>query len=254
MRIALTIYLLLSSFALSLGQEANQPKAVPSRRLVRRGEMYSPLQEIYLDLEGSTRNRGDMIAMRICSREPLPLAMFLSVVSPIGIGESIAKEGINGRAFFSRDRIMILRSPDCPVTYPPYVPLEFWGVPKGAALPPSVESAKLCQIRVEGVDSDQPVKSLQAYRASLSEILAKVRENPGTVAIVRGEYNVRPSVSMRRALREAEKFFGRSGLPRDRYFVRLKPSAYYDPEYNHEPEPKYPSVIAVRIAQDCGSE
>jgi hypothetical protein len=246
--------LLLSSPALLLGQETNQPKAIPSRRLVTRGEMYSPLQEIYLDLEGSAGNPGDMVVMRICSREPLPLAMFLSVVSPIGIGEGIAKEGLNGRVFFSPERIMILRSPDCPVTRPPYVPLEFWGVPKGAALPPSVESAKVCQVRVEGKDSDEPFKSLQAYRASLREILAKVRENPGAVAIVRGEYNVRPSTAMKRALGEAERFFGQSGLTRDKYFVRLKPSAYYDPEYNREPEPKYPSVVAVRIAQDCGGE
>ena len=251
---ALTICLLLSSSSLLLGQEANQPKAIPSRRLVTRGEMYGPLQEIYLDLKGSAGNPGDMVAMRICSREPLPVAMFLSVVSPIGIGESIAKYGLNGWAFFSRDRIVILRSSDCPVTRPPYVPLEFWGVPRGAAPPPSVESAKLCQVRVVGRDSVEPIKSLQTYRASLSEILAKVRENPGAVAIVRGEYNVRPSTSMKRALREAERFFGRSGLPRDRYFVRLKPSAYYDPEYNREPEPKFPSVVAVRIAQDCNGE
>ncbi len=251
MRLVLTVCFLLSIPVLLLGQESNQPKAIASRRLVTRGEMYSPLQEIYLDLEGSAGNPGDMIAMRICSREPLPLAMFLSVVSPIGRGESIAKEGLNGRVFFSRDRIMILRSTACPVTHPPYVPLEFWGVPRGAALPSFIESAKLCQVKVDGVDSDDPIISLQAYRASLREILAKVRANPEAVAIVRGEYNVRPSVSMRRALREAETFFGRSGLPRNRYYVRLKPSAYYDPEYNREPEPKYPDVVAVRIAQNC---
>jgi hypothetical protein len=254
MQFVLIVCFLLSIPILLSDQESSQPKAVASRRLVRRGEMYHPLQEIYLDLEGSAGNPGDMIAMRICSREPLPLAMFLAVVSPIGRGEMIAKEGLNGKVFFTRDRIIILRSPDCPVTHPPYVPLEFWGVPRGAALPPFVESAKLCQVRIEGVDSDEDVKNLRAYRASLKEILAKVRANPEAVAIVRGEYNVRPSASIRRALREAERFFGRSGLPQKRYFVRLKPSAYYDPEYNREPEPKYPTVVAVRIAPNCNGE
>lgn len=254
MRFALIVCFLFSAPVSLLGQEPSQPKAIASRRLVTRGEMYHPLQEIYLDLEASAGNPGDMIAMRICSREPLPLAMFLAVVSPIGRGESVAKDGLNGRVFFTRDRIMILRSPDCPVTHPPYVPLEFWGVPRGAALPPSVESAKLCQVRVEGVDSDEPIRSLQAYRASLREILAKVRANPEAVAIVRGEYNVRPSASMKRALREAERFFERSGLPGNKYYVRMKPSAYYDPDYDREPEPKYPSVVAVRIALNCSGE
>jgi hypothetical protein len=216
--------------------------------------MYSPLQEIYLDLEGSAGNPGDLIAMRICSREPLSLAMFLAVVNPIGIGERIAEEGINGRVFFSRDRIVILRSADCPVTRPPYVPLEFWGVPKGVALPPFVEAAKLCQVHIKGVDSDEDVRSPSAYKASLRGILAKVREHPEDVAIVLGEYNLRPGASMRRALREAERFFLRSGLPRNRYFVRLRPSAHYDPEYYRGPEPRYPSVVAVRIAQNCGNE
>jgi hypothetical protein len=254
MRFVLTVCFLLSIPIVLLGQESSQPKAIASRRLVTRDEMYSPLQEIYLDLESYAGNPGDMIAMRICSREPLPLAMFLAGVSPTGRGESIAKEGLNGRVFFPRDRIMILHSPDCPVTHPPYVPLEFWGVPRGATLPPSVESVKLCQVRVEGVDSDEPVSNLRAYRASLREILAKVLENPEAVAIVRGEYNVRPSASMRRALKEAERFFGRSGLPRNRYFVRLKPSAYNNPAYNPEPEPNYPTVVAVRIAQNCSVE
>ena len=235
-----------------LAQERGKPTAVPSRRLVTRGEMYSPLQEIYLDLEGSAGKPGDMIAMRICSFEPLPVAMFLAVVNPLGVGESIAKEGINGRVFLSRDRIMILRSPDCSVTHPPYVPLEFWGVPKGAALPSFVDSAKLCQVLLEGGPSVEPVKNQMAYRQSLKKVVAEARASSDAVVIVLGEYNIRPSSSMRRALREAKSFLKQRQFPQNRYFVRIKPSAYYDPEYNRGPEPKYPRAVAVRIAQDCG--
>jgi|SRR6267142_4832504 len=233
-------------------QEPRKPTAIPSRRLVTRGEMYSPLQEIYLDLEGSAGQPGDMIAMRICSTEPLSLAMFMAVVSPLGVGENIAKEGINGRVFFSRDRIMILRSPDCSVTHPPYVPLEFWGVPKGAALPSFVESARLCQVLFEGGPSDKPAKNQTAYRQSLKNVVAEARASPDAVVIVLGEYNVRPSSSMRRALREAKSFLKQSELPQSRYFVRIKPSAYYDPEYSREQEPRYPRAVALRITQDCG--
>jgi hypothetical protein len=253
MRTMLTICLLLSFSALLLGQEANQPKAIPSRRLVTRGEMYSPLQEIYLDLEGSASKPGDMIAMRICSREPLPLAMFLSVVSPVGIGERIARESINGRLFFSPDQIMILRSADCPVTHPPYVPLEFWGVPKGAALPPSVESVKLCQIKVESIGSEENLKTNLSFNEALRKLESGLRANPEAVGIIRGYYNNRPSRIMRHNIREAQRILGQSGLSRNRYFIRLIPSAGYDSSYP-EPEPKYPDISIVRIKRDCNVE
>ena len=105
MRSVFVVWFLLSMPVLA--QQTNKPTAAPSRRLVTRGETYSPLQEIYLDLEGSAGKPGDMMAMRICSGEPLPAAIFLAVVNPLGVGERIATEGINGRVFFSKDRIMI---------------------------------------------------------------------------------------------------------------------------------------------------
>lgn len=252
MRLLTSITLMLSLAAPLLAQSDSQPKAVPSRRLVTRGEMYHPLSEIYIDLEASAGKPGDMAAMRICSKEPLPVAMYVAVVNPVAIGWRLV-EGVNGTRSFPPDSVMILRSPDCQVTDPPYVPVEFWGVPKGAPLPPSVESAKLCQINVEGAGPDEPVKSLRAFRAALRGILAKVNENSEAVVIVKGEYNLRPTASMRRALREAKRFFARSRLPGDRYFVRLKPSAFYDPEYP-EPEARYPDVFAVQITKECGVE
>jgi hypothetical protein len=212
--------------------------------------MYSPLQEIYLDLEASAGKPGDMIAMRICSGEPLSVAMFLAVVNPLGVGESIAKEGINGRVFFPQDRITILRSQDCSITDPPFVPLEFWGVPKGAALPPFVEAVKLCQVLLDG-PANEHVKTQKAYRHALKKVVALAQASADAVVIVLGEYNVTQSSSMRRALREAKSFLKQSGLPQTRYFVRLKPSAYYDPAYSVDREPKYPNVVVVRIAQGC---
>ena len=99
--------------------------------------------------------------------------MFLAVENPISDGERIAKEGFNGRVFFSQDQIMILRSPDCSVTNPPYVPLEFWGVPKGAALPRFVESTKLCQVFFEARPLDELAKNRMAFRQSLKKVVAE---------------------------------------------------------------------------------
>lgn len=250
MRLIILTGFILSAVVISSAQEHNPLKPIPSRRLVTRGEMYHSLQEIFIDLKVSAGNKGDMAAMRICSRDPLPVAIFTAVVNPLSVGERLTHDEGSGLSF-SKDRVMLLRSPDCPITDPPYVPLEFWGVPQGAALPEHAEAAKLCQVRVEGFGYQDSLKSLGAYRKALGVLSKRLKENPDAVAVIGGAYNTRPSASMRRALKYAEQFLGRSGLPHGRYFVRLKPSATYDPEYNPEPEPKYPNVLSLSLAEDC---
>lgn len=251
MRLICATILLIGATVLAFAQEAQRLESIPSRRLVRRGDMYHPLSEIYIDIEGSARNPGDMVAMRICSKEPLSVALFTSVVSPLGIGQNFVR-GVNGRLSFPADHVLILRSPDCPVTHAPYVPVEFWGVPKGAALPHSVESIKLCQVKIEAAGADETVKNLRGYRAALRALVARLRANPELVAVIRGEYYLRPSASIKRALKESERFLEQSGLPRERFFLRLKPSAYYDPAYP-KAEPKFPDIIAVQITQGCSN-
>lgn len=242
--------LLIGASVSALTQEAQRPVAVPSRRLVTRGELHHPLSEIHLDIEESAGKPEDVVAMRICSDEPLPVALFISVVNPAWIGQSFVEGSITGRLFFAPERVLILRSADCPVDDPPHVPVEFWGVPKGAALPPSVESIKLCQAKLEVVASSETVKSSRAYRAALNALAVKLSANPELIGVIRGEYNFRPSGSLKRALKESERFLDRTGVSRQRFFVRLKLSANYNPEYP-KPEPKFPDIFAVRIAQAC---
>jgi hypothetical protein len=250
--IVLTI-IFLSLMATALAQGISQPKAIPSRRLTVWGEMSHLLSEIYLDLEASAGKPGDMAAMRICTKDPLPVALFTAVVSPLGIGEDLAS-GVNSRIAYSAERVMILRSPDCPVTHPLYVPVEFWGIPQGAALPPAVESVKLCQIRVSGSSwIDVTTRTVQKFRAALREILAEWREDSSGIIVVYGDYDVRPGSSMRSAIREAKAFFRRNGLPRNKYFARLKPSSFYEQD-NPRPEPKFPNLVRVRVAKDCEAD
>lgn len=246
--IILTTLFLLA--AVAVAQQNAPPKAVPLRRLVTRGEMLGPLSEIYLDLEASAGMPGDMVALRICSPDPLPVAIILAVVSPVGIGTDLAS-GVNNRIAYSEDRVFILRSPDCPVTHPPYVPVEFWGVPRGAALPPAIEAVKLCQIKVSGTtwfDTTGRKRNPRPYRTSLNELLVKLREDSEGIAVIHGRYDTRPSPSLKRSLKEAESFFRESGVPGNRFFVRLKPTVLYGRE------PKYPDLYVVHIATNCNAE
>jgi hypothetical protein len=51
-------------------------------------------------------------------------------------------------------------------------------------------------------------------------------------------------------MKESERFLEQAGVPRQRFFVRLKPSASYDPGYPR-PEPKFPVIFAVQITEAC---
>lgn len=101
MRSIIFISLALITVVAAFGQSSVQPQAVPSRRLVMRGDMYSPLSEIYLDLEASAGKTGDSVAMRICSTDPLPAAIIEAVVDPVGIGAELTSGTISGLKYSS---------------------------------------------------------------------------------------------------------------------------------------------------------
>ena len=251
MRLFVTISCVLIFIVTAIGQDNVQPKAIASRRLVTRGDMYSPLSEIYLDLAASAGKPGDMVALRICSPDPLPVAIVEAVVDPVSIGVDLAS-GAHAGLKYSNDHVFILRSPNCQITHPPYIPVEFWGVPRGAALPPASELAKLCQIKVSGTDWFDVTgrnRNARSYRAALNDLLLELRNDSEGIAVIYGQYNLRPSMSLKRSLRDAESFFKRSGVSRDRFFVRMKPWAYEGAA--SLPEQKFPNLVIVHIAKDC---
>jgi hypothetical protein len=251
MKVVASITLSLAIGAAVVCQVTPKPTAVPSRRLVTRGEMSGPLSEIYLDLAASAGKPRDRVALRICSSDPMPVALILAVVSPDGIATDLS-QGINGPIAYS-DRVFILRSPNCPVTHPPYVPVEFWGVPEGADMPSSVESLKPCQIKMSGTDwfdTTGRKRNAAIYRAALQELLATFREQNDGVVVVYGSYYVHPSLALRRSLKQTNAFFKQNHVPANRFYVRLKPSPFYDPAYPR-PEPRYPNMVIVHVAKDC---
>jgi hypothetical protein len=254
MRLFTTISFVLVFIVTAIGQDNVQPKAIPSRRLVTRGDMYSPLSEIYLDLAASAGKPGDMIALRICSPDPLPVAIVEAVVDPVSIGDDLASGAHEGLKY-SHDHVFILRSPTCQITHPPYIPVEFWGVPRGAGLPPASEVARLCQINVSRTnwfDVTGRNRNARSYRAALNDLLLKLRSDSEGIAVIYGEYNLRPSMSLKRSIKDAESFFKRSGMSRNRFFVRMKPWAYQGPAIL--PEQSFPNLVIVHIAKNCDDD
>src|SRR5438105_4472484 len=110
-----------------------QPRAELVRRFYRSGDFIAVAQEAALDLKSHASGPDDMVAIRICSRSPMPLALSKSGISPFYMLPYLEHYG------FTPDRISFLRSEDCLNDDHTITATEFWAVPKGATPPSSSE-------------------------------------------------------------------------------------------------------------------
>jgi hypothetical protein len=184
------------------------------------------------------------LAMRVCTKEPMVLALSIAAMNPFKVAK-----WMHDVYNYPSERVVFLRSEDCLGSNPRVAATELWAVPTGAALPASVESIKSSQAHLETVGTkDLSPEGTHSYRAAAQELTAKLNAKPGAVGVVLGYYYKRPSPIMERRLREVCRLLEQNGLPQDRYFVRL---AEWTGEYGHDdPEPQYPSLLIVEVARD----
>jgi hypothetical protein len=226
---------------------APQERAQPAAKLVHRYEQacgYSCLQELAISLGGVQATKpDDTIAVRFCSKESLPIALTTAAAAPeylISI--------LTGSYGYTPERILFLRSVDCPGTDSKVTATEFWVIPKGASLPPSVESIKSNQAQVETISMEaQPVEDARNFKAALNEFTEKLRARPRAFGVVLGYYYRRPTTAIKQRLATVRISLKQSGLSQDRYHARLMPwtgERSLDPP---QPEPAYPSFIVVDV-------
>jgi hypothetical protein len=228
---------------LSLGQESKQPEAKLVRSPFAGGDIVHVIQEAALDLREYASGADDMVAIRVCSKEPLPVALSISAASPFIILEYLEHYG------FSRERVLLMRSESCLGENQTIAVTEFWAIPKGAAPPPSVESIKSSQARLEVVRTEDTIKSANGYRAALRQFIAKLRAKPEATGLVVGSYNENPNPTLEKNLGVARRVLEQSGLSEDRYFVRLTPPTSVRSDEPAKSEPKYPNLFVVKVAK-----
>jgi hypothetical protein len=245
--LALTLVLLLSFSASLPGQSTAKEEAERIRRYERMGSGGDAIMEANSDLMHFAGRPDDRVAVRVCSKGPMPLALSIAATDPFLVAK-LLKEGYS----YSPDRILFLRSEDCLGSDPKIAATELWAIPKGATLPASVESVRSNQVRLEsiGVTENTPVRGARNYRAAVQELITKLRARPQAVGLVLGYYYRRPSLLMQRRLRKVRRLLEQSGLSQDRYFVRLAP---WNGEYGTDPpdpEPRYASVSIIEVTRD----
>ncbi len=207
------------------------------------GAAYNRVTEDVLTLSISvTAKDRARVAVRVCSKEPMPFALATAGADPFHIAELLT-----GGYGYTSERVIFLRSEDCLSKYPSRPAIELWTVPEGASLPPYVEALKSNQARLVSLGKRPANRGVRDYRSAVGEMIKTLRADPASRGVVFGYFLERPSPVLKRRLREVTKILKQSGLPSDRYLVR--PMGWNDEVSTYPPdlEPTYPTVFVVQV-------
>src|ERR1041385_2830626 len=231
-----------------LGASA-QSDSEHAARLFKRydlGAAYNRITEdmLTLSLSIGAKERA-RVAVRVCTKEPLPFALTTAGAYPFHIAEWLTR-GYG----YTAQQVIFLRSEDCLSAREPTRPAtEVWAIPEGAPLPPHVEALKSDEAKVVSLGERPANGGVRDYRSAVLKLIDSLRANPASKGVVFGYFLRRPSPPLERRLREVARMLERSGLPPDRYLVR--PLGWNDEvsTYPSDSEPRYPSVFIVEVAK-----
>ena len=234
--------LVLSFVILVHGQGATKGEARMVRDAFVGGDSLHAIQEVALDLKAHATGAGDRVAVRVCSKEKLSVALLTATASPFVLREYLEHHGIEAQ------RVLFLRSEDCLARDTSTAVTEFWLVPKGAEPPASVESIRADRAHVQVVRAADEVKTRKDYVDGLQELLSNVRNRPEAVAVVVGAYYERPSAVLVSNLRRARTVLLSGQGQASRVYVHtVRTSGIREGD---EREPNYPNLYVFTAEKD----
>ena len=224
-----------SAFGHAPSQVSDPPQAFQSRTLSWGcDDCAQDPSEAFIDLSASGP-RG-IAAFRICTGEPLPVALFMAREPWL-----LASTMLEWDPEFTADRILILRSSVCTRAVL-RAQIETWGVPPGAEAPPFEDGVRLSDLRVIDAWAKRP-RTEATYRLALAESAEAVRSSAASYLVVRG-YFWRDSAAMRANLARAQALIAEQ-CP-NRGYVRLMRSM--NDRWGSEPGRRtYPDIYIVHL-------
>jgi hypothetical protein len=205
-----------------------------------RGGSYNRIIEDVLTLTIEVKpEQRTKVAVRVCSKQPLPFALVNATPDPFHIAELL----VDGYAY-SPSQVVFVRSEDCLGKDPSAGVTEIWTLSHGASLPPHVEERKSSDVTRTALGKRPADRGVRDYRNAVDELIKNLRADPTATGVVIGYIVRRPSPMLQRRLREVRRVLERSGLPPDRYLVR---TMYWNDEGPNS-EPQYPSVFIIKGA------
>jgi hypothetical protein len=239
------LLLLVPAFAaLAQGDSEN------AARLFKRygqGAAYNRVTEDVLTLVLSvTAKERARIAVRVCSKEPLPFALATASADPFHVAELL----IGGYGYRS-EQVIFLRSEDCLSAEGPLrSATEIWTLADGGSLPSHVEALTSNEVKLVSLGKRPANRGVRDYKSAIGELIRKLRANPASKGVVFGYFLKRPGAVLQRRLREVTKMLEQSGLPPDRYLVGAMNWNDEVSTYPPDTEPRYPTVSIVEVATD----
>jgi hypothetical protein len=241
--VVLFLLLLLPAFGVFAQSDSEH-----AARLFKRydsGAGYNRVTEDVLTLSISvTGKERARVAVRVCSKEPMPFALATAGADPFHIAELLT-----GGYGYTPERVIFLRSEDCLSKYPSRIATEIWTITEGASLPPYVDVLKSNQARFVPLGKRPANRGVRDYRSAVGEMIKTLRADPASRGVVFGYFLERPSTMLQRRLREVRRILEQSGVPPDRYLVR--PIGWNDEVSTYPPdsEPVYPSLFVVEVVK-----
>lgn len=140
------------------------------------GAAYNRVTEDVLTLSISvTAKERARVAVRLCSKEPMPFALATAGADPFHIAELLT-----GGYGYTSERVIFLRSEDCLSKYPSRPATEIWTIPEGASVPPHVEALKSNQARLVSLGKRAANRGVRDYRRAVGEMIKTLRADPGS--------------------------------------------------------------------------
>jgi hypothetical protein len=240
-KVKVTLALLCLLKALSLGQGEQRPSAKLIRSPFSGGNFIDVVQEAASEIKANADGPEDMAAIRVCSAEPMPVALIIAAANPFAVAEYLEYYG------FTPERILFLRAENCPKVVKGIAVTEFWAIPKGAVPPLSVESVKASQARADVVKANGTINSAEAFNDALLKLSSKLRANRGTTGVIVGFYIGKPPHMLKMSMRKAARFLKKSNIKQQQYFSRLQRLTGPYAELPSNSQPKYPDLFVIEL-------
>ena len=222
---------------------AQQTSAVLFKRYERGGSVNKIIEDTFsLKIDVTPEDKA-IVAVRVCSKSPLPFALVTANADPFFITEQL----VNAYAY-APERLVYLRSEDCLGKEPSRGITELWTLSRGASFPPYIEKAAFTDAQRVALGKKPVFRGVRDYREAIADLIKELQVNPTARGLVVGyyEFNGRLNPLLRRRLQEVTKTFERSGLPQDRYLVHITHAN--DESWESQPKALYPEVYIIKKA------
>lgn len=179
-----------------------------------------------------------LLAIRICSKDPMPVALATASGRPFWVTSMLEKKG------FSKARMIYLRQDkNCKLENDQEALTEFWSVPRDTELPEFAESRKAQDLSVyELAQSEELTPAL--YKSALDKLIDVLRKDRRATAIVHIPYYPKSvSLEMNKRISFTLKYLSDNGIGGYRIYVR-KFSLGARPDATFE-DPIYPDISVI---------